>query len=84
MRSSDPDASPHVEQGFLSDPLDAQRMIIFARQAERFLLDPTLRRCFEDIYLMPRLPPLRLINGIGWTGLARAIGATAVLNSHTR
>ena len=28
---------------------------------------------------MPRLAPLRLINGTGWTGAAKAIGATAVL-----
>jgi 5-(hydroxymethyl)furfural/furfural oxidase len=81
LRSGDPDASPHVEQGFLADPLDAQRMIISARAAERFLLDPAVRRYFEDIYLMPRLAPLRLINGVGWAGLAKAIGATAALNA---
>ena len=33
---------------------------------------------------MPRLPPLRLINGVGWPGLAKAIGATAALNAPAR
>jgi 5-(hydroxymethyl)furfural/furfural oxidase len=84
LRSADPDVPPRVEQGFLSDPLDAQRMIIAARRAERLLLDPSVRDCFEEVYLMPRLPPLRLINGVGWPGLAKAIGATAALNAPAR
>ena len=81
LRSADPNVPPRVEQGFLSEPLDRQRMIISARFAHRLLLDPAVRSCFEEIYLMPRLAPLRLINGTGFAGLAKAIGATAVLNA---
>ena len=79
LRSADPNAPLRVEQRLLSDPLDAQRMIMAVRHAERFLLDPAVRDCFEEIYLMPRQAPLRLINGVGMAGAAKAIGATAVL-----
>ena len=69
LRSADPNVPPRVEQGFLSEPLDRQRMIISARFAHRLLLDPAVRSCFEEIYLMPRQAPLRLINGV-WLGRA--------------
>lgn len=81
LRSADPNVPPRVDQGFLSEPLDRQRMIMSARFALRLLLDPAVRPCFEEIYLMPRLAPLRLINGAGFAGLAKAIGATAVFNA---
>ena len=79
LRSADPNAPLRVEQRLLSDPLDAKRMIMAVRHAERLLLDPAVRDCFEEIYLMPRQPPLRLINGVGMSGAAKAIGAMAVL-----
>ncbi len=81
LRSADPNLPPSVAQGFLSERLDRERMIISARAAHDLLLDPAVRSCFEDIYLMPRLAPLRLINGVGWQGLAKTIGATAVLSA---
>jgi 5-(hydroxymethyl)furfural/furfural oxidase len=79
LRSADPNAPLRVEQRLLSDPLDAKRMIMAVRHAERLLLASAVRDCFEEIYLMPRLAPLRLINGVGMSGAAKAIGATAVL-----
>ncbi len=79
LRSADPNVPPQLEQRLLDDPLDAQRMIISVRTALSLLLEPAVRQNFEEIYLMPRLAPLRLINGTGWTGAAKAIGATAVL-----
>ena len=79
LRSADPTVPPVVEQCLLADPLDAERMIMSARRAERLLLEPTVRQCFEEIYLMPRQAPLKLINGTGFRGLAKAAGATAVL-----
>ena len=79
LRSGDPNAPLRVEQRLLSDPLDAKRMIMAVRHAERLLLDPAARDCFEEVYLMPRQPPLRLINGVGMSGAAKAIGAMAVL-----
>ncbi len=79
LRSADPNAPLRVEQRLLSDPLDAKRMIMAVRHAERLLLDPVVRDCFEEIYLMPRQAPLRLINDVGLSGMAKAIGATAVL-----
>jgi 5-(hydroxymethyl)furfural/furfural oxidase len=54
-------------------------MIISARLAESLLLEPAVRECFDDIYLMPRQAPLRLINDVGFAGLVKAAGATAVL-----
>ena len=84
LRSADPQAPLKVEQRLLSDPLDAQRMIMATRLAERLLLDPAVRDCFEEIYVMPRQAPLRLINGTGLSGAAKAIGATAVLAAPAR
>jgi 5-(hydroxymethyl)furfural/furfural oxidase len=72
---------PRVDQGFLADPLDRERMIISARTAHSIMLDPAVRSCLEEIYLMPRLAPLRLINGVGLNGLAKRIGATLVLGA---
>jgi choline dehydrogenase-like flavoprotein len=79
LRSADPSVPPVVEQGLLADPIDAKRMIMSVRRAERLLLEPAVRQCFEEIYLMPRQAPLKLINGTGLSGLAKAAGATAVL-----
>jgi choline dehydrogenase-like flavoprotein len=79
LRSADPAVPPAVQQCLLADPLDARRMIMSVRHAERLLLEPAVRQCFEEIYLMPRQAPLKLINGTGVSGLAKAIGATAVL-----
>jgi len=79
LRSADPTVPPVVEQCLLADPLDAKRMIMSVRRAERLLLEPSVRQCFEEIYLMPRQAPLKLINGTGLPGLAKAAGATAVL-----
>jgi choline dehydrogenase-like flavoprotein len=79
LRSADPHAPLKVEQRLLSDPMDAQRMIMSVRYAESLLLDPAVRHYFEEIYLMPRQAPLRLINGAGLSGAVKAIAATAVL-----
>ncbi len=79
--SADPNVPPRVEQGFLAEPVDRRRMIMSARFAQRLLLEPAVRSCVEEIYLMPRQAPLRLINGAGYTGLAKAVAATVVLNA---
>jgi len=84
LRSADPSVPPQVEQRLLSDPLDAKRMVMSVRHAERLLLDPAVRQCFEEIYLMPRVAPLKLINDVGLLGVAKAIGATAVLSAPAR
>jgi choline dehydrogenase-like flavoprotein len=81
LRSADPNVPPLVEQRLLADPLDAKRMIMSVRRAEQLLLAPAVRACFEEIYLMPRQAPLKLINGTGLSGLAKAFGATAVLSA---
>jgi 5-(hydroxymethyl)furfural/furfural oxidase len=81
LNAADPDAPPTVEQRLFSDPLDVKRMIIAGRHAAGILLDPAVSACFEEIYLMPRRPPLQLINGMGLTGALKAAGATAVLAS---
>ena len=84
LRSSDPNVPPHVEQRLLSDPRDGRRMVIAARRAEDLLLDPAVRACFDEVYVMPRRPPLKLINGTGFTGGLKAAAATAVLASPGR
>lgn len=71
LRSADPMVPPVVEQ--------CQRMIMSVCRAESLLLEPAVRQCFEEIYLMPRQAPLKLINGTGLSGLAKAVGATVVL-----
>ena len=81
LTSADPHVQPRVEQRLLAEPLDAKRMIMSVRYAESLLLDPAVRDCFAETYLMPRQAPLRLINGTGWSGFAKAIGATAVLTA---
>jgi choline dehydrogenase-like flavoprotein len=79
LSSADPHAPLVVEQRLLAEDIDAKRMIMSARLAESLLLEPEVRDCFDDIYLMPRQAPLRLINDVGFAGLVKAAGATAVL-----
>jgi 5-(hydroxymethyl)furfural/furfural oxidase len=81
LTGADPDARLKVEQRLLSDPRDAQRMATAGRHAEKLLLEPGVRDCFNEIYLMPRQPPLRVINGTGLIGAAKAAAAGAVLAS---
>jgi choline dehydrogenase-like flavoprotein len=79
LKSADPHASLVVEQRLLAEDIDAKRMIMSARLAESLLLEPAVRECFDELYLMPRQAPLRLINDTGFAGLVKAAGATAVL-----
>ena len=79
LKSADPHAPLVVEQRLLAEDIDAKRMIMSARLAESLLLEPQVRECFAEIYLMPRQAPLRLINDVGLAGLMKAAGAAAVL-----
>jgi choline dehydrogenase-like flavoprotein len=72
---------PLVSQRLLSDPRDAQRMVIAARRAEELIVDQSVRGCFEDVWLLPRDPPLRLMNGTGTTGALKAFVAGAVFGA---
>jgi choline dehydrogenase-like flavoprotein len=81
LRSSDPNVPPEISQRLLSDPRDAKRMVIATRFAEQFIYESTVKECFREAYLLPRDPPLRLINGTGALGTLKALAATAVLNS---
>jgi choline dehydrogenase-like flavoprotein len=81
LRSPDPEVSPQVEQRLLSDPLDARRMILAARRGEALLLNQAVRQGWDELYLMPRRPPLKLINGTGLTGALKSFGAAAVLGA---
>ncbi|MBV8792742.1 MAG: GMC family oxidoreductase N-terminal domain-containing protein [Pseudolabrys sp.] len=81
LKSPDPHVAPEIDQRLLSDARDAQRMIIAGRHAEGLLLDPGVRDCYEELYLMPRAAPMRLINGTGIAGAIKALGATAALSS---
>jgi 5-(hydroxymethyl)furfural/furfural oxidase len=81
LQSADPDVPPQVAQRLLTDPRDAQRMVIAARFAEQLIVDQAVRGCFHEAYLLPRDPPLRLINADGVPGSIKALGAAAVLES---
>ncbi len=81
LRSPDPNVFPKVDQRLLSDHLDAQRMIMAARYGQTLLLDPAVRQCWDELYLMPQRPPLKTINGTGLLGTVKALGAAAVLAS---
>ena len=79
--SADPLVAPIVNQRLLSDPRDSARMLIVARMAESLICDPALRGTVEDAYLLPRDPPLRLYNGRGVSGGAKAAAAATLLRS---
>jgi choline dehydrogenase-like flavoprotein len=81
LRSRDPDVPPNVSQRLLSDPRDAERMVVAARLAESLIVDAAVRDCFHEAYLLPRDPPLRLVNGVGPMGAIKSLAATAVLGS---
>jgi choline dehydrogenase-like flavoprotein len=81
LQSRDPDVPPAVSQRLLTDPRDAKRMVLAARLAEELIYDDTVKGCFREAYLLPRDPPLRLINGAGALGTLKAAAAAAVLGS---
>lgn len=81
LRSRDPDVPPEIAQRLLSDPRDAKRMVIATRLAEQLIYDETVKGCFREAYLLPRDPPLRLINGSGAMGALKALGAAGVLGA---
>jgi 5-(hydroxymethyl)furfural/furfural oxidase len=56
-------------------------MVIATRFAEGLIVDQTVRGCFQETYLLPRDPPLRLVNGTGALGTMKALAATAVFGS---
>jgi 5-(hydroxymethyl)furfural/furfural oxidase len=81
LRSRDPDVPPEVSQRLLTDPRDAKRMVLATRLAEELIFDEKVKGCFREAYLLPRDPPLRLINGIGALGTLKAAAAAMVLGS---
>ena len=81
ITSLDPSIAPNVEQAHLSAALDRERMLIATRLAEGMILEPAVRECYREAYLLPREAPLRLINGTGLVGAAKALGAAGVLGA---
>ena len=81
LRSRDPDVPPLIMQRLLTDPRDARRMVMAARMAEALIVDPSVRHCFHEAYLLPSDPPLRLVNGTGTMGAIKALAAATVLGS---
>src|SRR5262245_8376475 len=81
LASPDPRTPPAVAQRLLTDPRDARRMVTAARFAESLIVDPAVRACFHEAYLLPRDPPLRLINGTGALGALKAAATAAVLRA---
>jgi choline dehydrogenase-like flavoprotein len=81
LRSRDPDVPPEISQRLLSDPRDAKRMVIATRFAEELICESSVKGCFREAYLLPRDPPLRLINGTGALGTLKALTAASVLGS---
>ena len=83
LRSRDPEVPSAVSQRLLTDPRDAKRMVTATRLAEALINEPSVRDCFEEAYLLPRDPPLRLINGTGAMGAVKAFAAATVLCAPT-
>ena len=81
LSSRDPDVPPQVSQRLLTDPRDARRMVTATRFAEELIYEKAIMGCFQEAYLLPRDPPLRLINGTGALGTLKAVAATTVLGS---
>jgi 5-(hydroxymethyl)furfural/furfural oxidase len=81
LGAPDPAVPPTVAQRLLTDPRDAQRMIIATRFAEALMIDPAVRDCYREAYLLPRDPPLRLINGTGALGTLKAAATATVLGA---
>ena len=81
IASADAGVAPIVEQAHLSVAEDRERMLIATRLAEGMILDPGVRECYREAYLLPREAPLRLINGTGLVGAAKALGAAGVLGA---
>ena len=73
------DALPKIDQRLLSDPRDAQRMAIVGRLAASLICGPELKASLSEAYLLPREPPLRLVNGVGLVGEVKALGAGFVM-----
>jgi 5-(hydroxymethyl)furfural/furfural oxidase len=81
LRSHDPDVPPQVSQRLLSDPRDARRMLIATRLAEELICEQRVKACLREAYLLPRDPPLRLVNATGALGALKGLAASAVLSS---
>ena len=81
ITSSDSLVAPNVEQAHLTVAEDRERMLIATRLAEGMILDAGVRECYREVYLLPREAPLRLINGMGFVGAAKALGAAGVLGA---
>jgi 5-(hydroxymethyl)furfural/furfural oxidase len=81
ITSPDPLTAPNVQQAHLSVAVDRDRMLIATRLAEGMILDAGVRECYREAYLLPREAPLRLINGTGFAGAAKALGAAGVLGA---
>ena len=81
LQSRDAHVPPVVAQRLLTDERDARRMVIATRLAEALIVDPNVRECFDEAYLLPRDPPLRLVNGVGAAGALKALAASTVLAS---
>jgi 5-(hydroxymethyl)furfural/furfural oxidase len=81
LRSPSIHDAPIVEQRLLSDPRDAERMVIAARLAERLIVVPSVATCYEEAWLLPREAPIRLINGAGLVGAMKAAAAAMVLGA---
>jgi choline dehydrogenase-like flavoprotein len=80
LQSAEAEVPLKIDQRLLSDPLDVVRIRMAARLAEGIIVDPAVRDCYGEAYLLPRDPPLRLCNGTGMIGAAKALGATTVLS----
>lgn len=80
LNPSAPETSPRVSFRLLSDPRDTARLIVAGQFAERFLLDPAVRRCYREVYLLPEDPPLRRFNDRGAIGAGKSILASSVID----
>ncbi|MDE2167740.1 MAG: GMC family oxidoreductase N-terminal domain-containing protein [Alphaproteobacteria bacterium] len=79
LSSPDPHQSPQISFRLLSDERDATRLVAAGRFAETLLLDPAVKNCCREVFLLPQDPPLRRFNDRGIVGRAKSLLASAVI-----
>ena len=81
LKSSNPLDGPEIHFRFMSDPADAPRMVLAARQAERLLHDPGVAAQYHEAFLLPGALAVKQFNRPGLAGKVLALAAEAAANS---
>ena len=81
LASADPEINPRVDFRMLSDPRDAQRMVMAARLAQSLLGDPVVAASYGEAYLLASGMAVNQFNKSGLQGALLAASAKIALNA---